>query len=143
MRIQQLNHSVYQLQYHIVWGTKYRRKVLKHYVRTELVKAIYKILRRHPDWYLYQINTGDDHVHIRIEISPVHSLAAVVQEIKSNTSKELRSKFKFINEIYDHSGIWGVGYFVSSIGLNEDQIRRYIEKQNNYDRGVDVSAEFS
>ncbi|HEX9503248.1 MAG TPA: transposase, partial [Patescibacteria group bacterium] len=64
MRIRQLNHSVYQIQYHIVWGTKYRRKILKHYVRSELIKFLYEVQRQYPDLYFDNINTGDDHVHI-------------------------------------------------------------------------------
>ena len=70
MRIRQLNHGVYQVLYHLVWGTKYRRKFLKHYVRTELIKSLYNIQKRHPDWYLHKINTGDDHVHILLEFPP-------------------------------------------------------------------------
>ena len=142
MRIRQLNHSVYQVLYHIVWGTKYRRKFLKHYVRSELVKNLYSSLKRHPDWFIHRINTGDDHVHLLMEIPPCYTVAAVAQELKSNSSAHLRMSFKFVDKMYDHSGIWSTGYFVSTVGLNEDNIRRYIERQNNYDRGVDVTMEF-
>ena len=143
MRIRQLNHSVYQLQYHLVWGTKYRRKFLAHYVRTELIKSLYKVLKRHPDWYLHNVNTGSDHVHLLIEIPPVFAIAAVARELKTQTSNDLRQRFKFVDQIYTHSGIWSTGYFVSSVGLNEEQIRRYIDRQNKYDRGVDITAELA
>lgn len=143
MRIRQLNHSVYQVQYHLVWGTKYRRKILKHYVRSELVKSLYKILRRHPDWYITKVNTGDDHVHMLIEFPPKYAGSDVVRELKSYTSADLRKKFPFINKIYQESGIWGVGYFVSTVGLNEEQIKKYIDKQSKDDRGVDLTDEFS
>ena len=141
MRIRQLNHSVYQILYHIVWGTKYRRKILKHYVRSELIKSFYKTQNRHPDWYFHKINTGDDHVHLLLEFPPFLTVAAVVQELKSCSSFHLRKKFKFINDMYNHSGIWSDGYFVSTVGLNENNIRLYIERQNNYDRGVDITSE--
>jgi len=78
-----------------------------------------------------------------MEFPPSESIAWVVQQLKSHTSADLRKKFKFIDEIFDHSGIWSVGYFVSTIGLNEDQIRKYIEKKGAHDIGIDVSAEFS
>lgn len=104
---------------------------------------MYDALNRHPDWYLYKINTGDDHVHLLLEFPPSNSVAAVIRELKSCTSNHLRKKFKYINEIYRHSGIWSVGYFVSTVGLNEDEIKRYIERQNNYDRGVDVTDEIT
>ena len=143
MRIRKLNHSVYQVQYHVVWGTKYRRKVLKHYVRTELIKGVYKVLNRHPDWYMHQINTGDDYVHIRIEIPPKYRVSDAVQQLKIETSKVLQKRFRFIRQAYRRGSMWSVGYFVSTVGLNEDQIKKYIEKQNNYDKGVDVTSEFS
>ena len=141
MRIRQLNHSVYQVLYHLVWGTKYRRKFLKHYVRTELIKSFYNIQKRHPDWYLHKINTGDDHVHILLEFPPKYSGATVAQELKSLSSAHLRKKFKFIDKIYNHSGLWSDGYFISTVGLNEDNIRLYIDTQNKYDRGVDITSE--
>ena len=121
MRIRHLNHSIYQIQYHIVWGTKYRRKWLKHYVRSELIKSMYQVQRTCPDWYFHSINAGDDHVHILIEIPPKYSVAEVVQKLKGHSSQVLRKKFKFINEIYPQSGLWSVGYFVSTVGLNEEQ----------------------
>jgi len=117
---------------------------LKHYVRKELIKSIYKVGKRHPTWYLHQINTGDDHVHLLLELPPKYSIAEVVQEIKSNSSTHLKKRFKFIRSIYRKRGsIWSVGYFVSTVGLNEDKIRKYINKQNEYDRGYDITKEFS
>lgn len=143
MRIRSLNHSIYQVSYHIVWGTKYRRKILKPYVQKELVKSFYKTLRTHPTWFLLQINTDSDHVHMRIEFPPTVDISTVVRELKSRSSTHLRLKFKFIDRLYKTSGMWSVGYFVSTIGLNENQIKNYITKQSKYDVGHDVTNEFS
>jgi len=143
MRIRRLNHSVYQVQYHIVFGTKYRRKILKHYVRGELIKALYQVQKQYPDWYFDKINTDEDHVHIMMEIPPKYTISEVVQKLKGHSAKHLFKRFPFLNRVYTHSGIWSTGYFVSTVGLNEDQIRKYIELQNQYDRSQDISAEFS
>jgi|SRR5258708_338293 len=143
MRIRQLNHSVYQIQYHIVWGTKYRRKILKHYVRSELIKFLYEVQRQYPDLYFDNINTGDDHVHILMEIPPKYAVSEVVQKLKGHSAFYLRKRFKFMKELYRRGGVWSDGYFVSSVGLNEDQIRKYIDRQNKDDRGRDITAEFS
>lgn len=142
MRIRQLNHCAYQIQYHLVWGTKYRRKILKHYVRKELIKVFYKTQRSYPDWYFHEINTGDDHVHLLIEIPPKYAIASVVQKLKAYSSQHLKKNFKFIRNIYSDS-MWSVGYFVSTVGLNEKQIRKYIERQNNFDIGIDITKELS
>jgi len=143
MRIRQLNHSAYQIEYHIVFGTKYRRKIIKDYVKVELIKSLHKVQRKFPDWYIPKINAGADHVHMLIEIPPKYSVSYAVQTMKSATSFHLRKTFKFINQIYQYGNIWSVGYFVSTVGLNESQIKKYIERQNKLDKGFDISGEFS
>ena len=134
MRTRQLNHSTYQHQYHIIWGTKYRRKILKPYVLTELKKSFQDTVKRYPTLWIENMNTDDDHVHVQIEIPPDIAIADVVSKLKSYSSRHLRSKFKFIREIYlEKDGIWSVGYFSSTIGLNETHIRKYIEWQGRKD----------
>lgn len=134
MRIRHLNHSTYQHQYHIVWGTKYRRKILKPYVLPELRKILYATVKKYPTLWIEKLNTDEDHVHLQIEISPNIAVSDAVGKLKSAASRFLRSKFKFIREIYlEKDGIWSVGYFSSTVGLNEDQVRRYIEWQGKKD----------
>ena len=130
METRHLNHSTYKLQYHIVWGTKYRYKWLKEYVKIALKTSLFQTGKKYPTLIIHSINTDQDHVHIQMEIPPSIAVADAVQKLKSNASVHLKKKFKFIREMYlEKDGIWSVGYFVSSIGLNEDQIRKYIEWQ--------------
>jgi putative transposase len=125
-----------------VWGTKYRRKLLKKYVRTELIESIKRVQETYPAWYIDVINTDDDHIHILIEIPPSYSISEVVQKIKIQTSKDLRKAFKFIDEVYTKSGIWSVGYYVSTVGMDEEKIRQYIEYQGKKDLGENASHLF-
>ena len=143
MRIQHLNHSVYQLQYHIVWGTKYRRKILKPYVKKKLLDNFQKTEFLYPTLHIAKVNTGEDHVHLLAEISPSVSIAAMVQKLKAHSSLALKKHFKFIRDMDDGSGIWSVGYFVSSVGLNEEQIEKYIDYQDKRDRPKTAHLGFS
>jgi putative transposase len=130
-----LNHSTYKLQYHIVWGTKYRRKWLKDYVKTELRKSFQETIKKYPELHLFETNTDADHVHIQIEIPPNLAISDAVQKLKGASSIHLKKKFKFIREIYlEKDGIWSVGYFASSVGLNEAQVKQYIEWQGKKER---------
>ena len=134
MRIRHLNHSTYQHQYHVVWGTKYRRKILKPYVLIELKKILYATVKKYPTLWIETLNTDEDHIHIQLEVPPNITLSDAVGKLKSYSSRYLRSKFKFIREIYiEKDGIWSVGYFSSTIGLNEKQIKKYIEWQGKKD----------
>ena len=134
MRIRSLCHSCYQHQYHIVWGTKWRRKYLKEYVKFELVKNLKETIKAYPTLEIVSVNTNEDHLHLQIEISPDQRVAAVVRMLKSKSSFVLKKKFKFIREMYLDGSIWSTGYFSSTIGLNEKQIENYIEWQGKRDQ---------
>ena len=134
MRMQSLNHSTYKLQYHLVWGTKYRRKWIKDYVKAELLKSLYNTTKKYPTLWIESVNTDEDHIHLQIEIPPNIAISDAVQKLKARSSLHLRKRFKFIREIYlEKDGIWSVGYYVSSVGLNEKQIKKYIEWQDKKD----------
>ncbi len=116
--------------YHIVWGTKGRRKILQEYVKPVLIRSLYNVVKKYPTLYIHAVNTDKDHVHLQIEIPPNISVSDAVQKLKSRSSMDLQKTFKFIKDMYlDKDGIWGVGYFSSTVGLNEAHIRKYIEWQ--------------
>lgn len=130
MQTRHLNHSTYQLQYHIVWGTKHRRKWLKDYVRDELRKSFADTAKKYPTLVIKAMNTNDDHVHLQIELPPTIAIADAVQKLKGASSIAIQKRFKFIKDMYiEWDGIWSVGYFVSSVGLDEANIERYIAWQ--------------
>lgn len=136
MRVLRLSHSVYQHQYHIVWGTKYRRKFLKPYVKTELVRVMNYFVKKYPTLHIEALNTGDDHVHLQMGVPPNILVCSAIGRLKWITSIKLKKKFRFIEKMYlKRQSIWSVGYFSSTIGLNEGQIREYIknqDKEENY-----------
>ncbi len=143
MRIRSLNHSQYQIEYHIVWGTRYRRKYLKEYAKQELRKYLYQATKKYPTLHIHSFNTNEDHVHLQIEIPPNLPIAAVVQRLKSESSAHLQKKFKFIRDMYIDGSIWSVGYFVSTVGLNEKMVKRYIANQGRKDQGTTIRFGFS
>lgn len=144
MRIQHLCHSTYQHQYHIVWGTRYRRHFLKpENVKKVLLATLRKSVEKYPTLTIDLMNTDLDHVHLQIEIPPNLSVAVVVKTLKAISSIELKKKFKFIREMYIDGSIWSVGYFSSTIGLNEKQIAKYIEWQGKHDLPQELDLGFS
>ena len=144
MRTRSLNHSVYQTQYHLVWGTRYRRHYLKPEVaKKEFISSVYAVAKKYPTLHIETINTDTDHIHIQIEIPPNITVATVVQKIKIESSIRLKKRFKFIKEMYLDGSIWSVGYFVSTVGLNEAMIKRYIEYQGKKDPGKTIKLGFS
>lgn len=144
MRIRKLSHSVYQHQFHLVWGTKYRRKFLTDFVKVELLRVIYDWIKTQPTLHIEALNTDRDHIHMMIEIPPDILVCDVVQRLKWITSIRLKKKFSFIKKIYlKRQSIWSVGYFSSTIGLDEAMIQRYISYQGKQDRPRQVKLGFS
>ena len=77
-----------------------------------------------------------DHVHMVIVIPPRVAVANVVGYLKSQSAKQLKAKFPFLEKVYHTGdGIWSRGYCVSSIGLNEKEILAYVAHQDREDRG--------
>jgi len=112
-----------------------RYKWLKDYVKAELKSSFIQTIKKYPELHLFEMNTDQDHVHIQLEIAPNMTISDAVSFLKSHSSLHLRKKFKFIRDMYaGKDGIWSVGYFVSSIGLNEGQIKKYIEWQGKREK---------
>ena len=117
-------------------STKHRRKVLRKGVGIYLKKIIYQISKYHPEIEILEVNTDIDHMHIMLIIPPKYTVSNVVNMIKANTGKRLREKFPFLDKVYwGVKGIWSIGYFVSTIGIDEETIRKYIKKQGEEDSG--------
>ena len=142
MRTRTLSHSVYRHQYHLVWGTKYRRKFFKPYVKSAFEKILNSVVEKYPNLHLITYNVNNDHVHIQIEIPPNVTVSSVVQKIKWRTSLSLKKQFKFIREMYLENSIWSVGYFSATLGISETMVKRYIDYQEKLDYSNQISLGF-
>jgi putative transposase len=136
MRLRKSAHTVYKTQYHIVWITRFRRKILLKEVKEYLKIKLLEVRRHYPDWEYLEIGLDVDHVHLYMLIPPKYALSKAVEVIKSNTSRALKRKFDFLKEVYwDEKGIWAKGYFVSTVGINEKIIQAYVRMQEEEDTG--------
>ena len=127
---------MYYTCYHIVISTKYRRKVLKAGMGEYLKRKVLQVSKFHPEVKIMEVNTDVDHMHVMVSIPPKMPVSEAVRLIKSNTGKAMRKHFPFLEKVYWGSdGIWSIGYFVSTVGVSESVIRRYIEMQGKEDSG--------
>ena len=127
---------MYRTQYHIVWVTRYRRKILNKGVREYLEVKIKETRKYYPDWEYIAIGIQEDHIHLHMVIPPKYAVSMVVETLKKNTSRELSRKFHFLSKVYwDKEGIWSRGFFVTSVGLTEDLVRKYVQMQEKEDTG--------
>jgi len=136
MEFRKQGHCLYHTQYHLVLTTKYRRKIFNEGIMEYLRDILKRVSEHYPEVTIEKANADQDHVHLLMTIPPKIAVSQAVRIIKSNTAKALRDKFPHLATVYwGVAGIWSEGYFVSTVGINEDIIRKYIEHQGKEDSG--------
>jgi len=129
-------HSVYYLQYHVVWVCKYRRRILNPGMCGYIRKLLPKLMRRMSGVELKTIGFDEDHLHMVMTIPPKYSISKVMGELKSQSASRLREAFPWLAKVYwDENIVWSPGYFVSSVGVDEKTIKKYVEHQGLQDSG--------
>ena len=99
-------------------------------------KILQEIRKFSPELEFIEIGTDLDHVHVHMVIPPKYAVSATIQRIKANTSSRMKGKFPYLSKVYwDSRGIWGTGFFVSTVGIDEQTIRNYVRQQGEHDAG--------
>ncbi len=136
MRLRKQAHCVYQCEYHLVLVSKYRRNIFNAgsfaYFQ-ELMKKLRDDMR---EVEVLTMNHDKDHIHLHLSIPPKLRISDVVRYIKSNTGRLMKRRYTYMRKAYyGTDGIWSDGYFVSTVGINEHAIQKYIEYQGKEDNG--------
>lgn len=123
-----LSHAVWECKYHIVWVPKRRRKVVYGKLRTE----IGTILRRLCQYKGIEIIEGKgciDHIHLCVSIPPKYSVSTIVGYLKGKRAMIAFEKYSRLRRNFRGHHFWARGYYVSTVGLDEAKIRKYIQDQ--------------
>lgn len=125
--------SVYDLNYHIVWGTKYRNKVLNGSVEADLIKLLYDIADE-KGFIIKHVEIGlDDHVYMMVSAPPKISVSTIVKCLKGTSAFRLFRMHPELKQFYwrqEDRHLWSPSYFVESIGAsNEQAVAKYIDDQ--------------
>jgi putative transposase len=124
------SHSIYDIKYHLVWITKYRKPVLRGEVakRTrELVRQICKSM----DIEIIKGHVSKDHVHLFVSVPPQHSVSKVMGKVKGVSSRKMLMEFKTLQKRFWGRHLWARGYFAASSGnITDEVIMKYIEDQD-------------
>ena len=129
-------HGAYRTEYHVVWITKYRRRILNPGVKGYLSKLFPKVMKEMPGCEIIEQNIQIDHIHVLMVIPPKYAVSDVIGEIKQHTASKLREKFAWLEKVYwKERVVWSPGYFVSTVGLDEAQVTEYVKWQAHQDSG--------
>ena len=128
-------HGAYRTEYHVVWITKYRRTFLDSRAGQYLAELMPEVVEAIPGCEIIQCNIQPEHVHMALTIPPKYAVSDVIGRIKSKTSGELRRRFKSVRETYQEGkSVWSPGFFVRTVGVGEDEIRKYIRQQGGEEK---------
>jgi putative transposase len=133
-KYKKLSHVVYKCDYHIVWVPKYRFRILKDAVK-DLVDKDIRLLCEWKGCEVEELNVQEDHVHLMVSIPPKVSVSVLMGTLKGKLAIKLFKSYPGLKKRpYWGNHFWARGYFVSTIGLDEDVIRRYVKYQENEER---------
>ena len=122
-------HSVYDLKYHLVWITKYRKPVM----RGEIAKRLRELIRETAatlDVYILSGHVAADHVHLLVSVPPNLSVSDLMQRLKGRSSRKLLQEFTELSRQFWGRHMWARGYFAASSGnVTDEIIKQYIEAQ--------------
>ena len=123
------SHAIYDIKYHIVWITKYRKSVMTGKIATR-VRELIRLICNSNDVQILSGHVSKDHIHLLVSAPPHLSVSKLVQYLKGNTSYKLQREFKELNKQYWGRHLWGRGYFVASSGnVTDEVIMEYIRTQ--------------
>jgi putative transposase len=132
-KVRKTRHSVYNINYHLVWIPKTRMKVLVSPFRETVKQTICRVCACH-NWVLMALQVMPDHVHLFISVPPKYAPAQVVQNLKSWTSRDLREKFATIRNTRFSEDFWASSYYCGTAGhVSAEVVAKYIrENASNF-----------
>lgn len=123
-----LAHTMWECKYHIVWVPKRRRKVVYGKLREE-IGTILRKLCEYKGVKLLEGKACIDHIHVCVAIPPKYSVSTIVGYLKGKSAIIVFEKYSKLKKNFMGHSFWARGYYVSSVGLDEGKIRKYIQDQ--------------
>ncbi len=123
-------HCTYDIKYHIVWITKYRKPVITGRI-AERTRELIRGTCKQNDVDIIAGHVSKDHIHMLVSVPPHLSASKLVQYLKGYSSRKLQMEYKELNKQFCGKHLWARGYFVASSGnVTDEVIAEYIKKQD-------------
>ena len=136
-KYKKLSHVVYKCDYHIVWVPKYRFRILTGQIK-ELVERDIKMLCEWKGSEVIELNVQVDHVHLVVSIPPKVSVSQLMGILKGKLAIKLFKGYPTLKEKpYWGNHFWARGYFVSTVGIDEEVIKRYVKYQEDQEKKIE------
>jgi putative transposase len=131
-----LNHTKWECKYHVVFIPKCRRKVLYKELRGHLGE-VFRQLAKQKESRIEEGHLMPDHVHMMISIPPKHAVSQVIGYIKGKSAIHLARVYGERKKNFVGQHFWARGFYVSTVGRDENAVRKYIREQEDEDKRLD------
>lgn len=129
-----LSHTIWNCTYHIVFCPKYRFKIFSGTTEVLVRNQLYRLVGMKDNLQIEMVNVQIDHVHLILSIPPKYSVSEVMGYLKGKLAIHLMTQSDQVSKRYWGKHIWSRGYCVSTVGLNETQIKKYVAWQQERER---------
>ena len=136
-RFKKLSHTIYECKYHVIFCPKYRLRIFKDEIRDYTEYQLRRLLDQKDAIEILELHVCEDHIHIVLSIPPKYSVSSLLGYLKGKLALRLLQKYESLQIKYWGRHIWSRGYFVSTVGIDEDQIRKYVRYQEAKDKRTD------
>ncbi|MGD9949973.1 MAG: IS200/IS605 family transposase [Desulfobulbus sp.] len=133
---QSLSHTKWDCKYHVIWIPKYRKKSIFGDLR-KCLGEIFRELAWQRECTVIEGHLMPDHVHILLSIPPKYSVAQIVGFIKGKSAIQIARNFQGRKKNFEGQNFWARGYYVSTVGKDEDAVKAYIQHQEKEDKRLD------
>ena len=131
-----LAHTKWMCKYHIVFTPKYRRKIIYNQIRKDIGEIMHELCK-YKGVEIIEGHMMPDHVHMLLSIPPKYSVSSVMGYLKRKSALMIFERHANLKYKYGNRHFWCEGYYVSTVGLNEETIKKYIAEQEQRDQAVD------
>ena len=131
-----LAHTKWMCKYHIVFTPKYRRKAIYGEIRKDIREYI-RILCKYKGVEIIEGHMMIDHVHLLLSIPPKMSVSSLMGYLKGKSALMIFDNHANLKYKYGNRKFWAEGYYVSTVGLDESTIKKYIAEQDKHDIALD------
>jgi len=135
------SHTVYDIKYHLVWITKYRKPVLRGEI-AERARDLIREICKAKDVEILKGHVSREHVHIFVSVPPHISVSGLMKLVKGKTSRKMLMEYKSLGKAFWGRHMWARGYFAASSGnVTDEVIMKYIEEQGKEPEDAEFKIE--
>ncbi len=138
-QFKRLSHSLYECKYHIVFCPKYRHRIFKGEIAEYTRQQIYSLIQQKENVEVLELNIQDDHIHLVVTIAPKYAISEIMGYLKGKLALRLFRQYEHLGKRYWGRHLWSRGYCVSTVGLDEEKIRKYVRWQEQQEKQAELT----